>query len=449
MVSSAACGSADDATIAPPVKGVGSEGSGMWLRRNISRCRVFWFSFTWLQQVCAVSGLALVLSLTVPGAAVAGDAPPGEIAAAQKVNPDGWTSSKVCAECHQAIHAVWRQSLHSRSWTNGIFQAGYQRSLDAHGPEKSRVCLMCHTPTVRYGEDYAVKQELTAEGITCDFCHSVSAVDLNDASDPFRFTVGKTKYGPLRHAQSPAHEVVDSKLHQSSEFCAGCHEYRTSHGVSVLATYSEWKNSPYAKQGKQCQDCHMPLVPGRVVALDVKQDAGKEVNLHDVSGSHDIDRVRKAVTLELLGYEWLGDRVWVYIQVANEGSGHCFPTGMPKHRAVLEVELHDGATLVGRREIPFEIVMLDKDRRVLNSEHEMLVDAAYVRSDTRLKPTEKRMIDISFRDIEATKLALTARLTYAYPTETLVSENGEQRIEPVDMEFLIASRQNTIKPLGK
>ncbi len=400
--------------------------------------------------VTVVLAVAAVAWAAAPIAARADDAPlsGASAAAAKKVNPDGWTSSAVCGECHQAIHAVWRHSLHARSWSNGIFQAAYKRSVDTYGAEKSRACLMCHTPTVRHGKDYAVKQELTAEGVTCDFCHSVSAVELSDAADPFRLTVGKTKYGPLRHAQSPAHEVVDTKLHKNSEFCAGCHEYRNSNGIAVLATYSEWKNSSYAKRGKQCQDCHMPLVPGRVVALDVKHDRGNVVNLHDVSGSHDIDRVRSAVTLDLFGYEWLGDRVWVYIQVANNGSGHCFPTGLPMHRAVLEVEIHDGSKLVDRREIPFEIVMLDKNRRVLKREHEVFLDAAYIRSDTRLKPTEKRMIDISFRGIEATKLVLTARLTYAYSAETLVTENGEERIEPVEMEFLIASRQNTMKPLG-
>jgi len=437
---------------APRGEIVDSENNVMRLHRNVVAESALGIPSTVRcgPAVTLVLAITVVASVAAPNVGLAGDPPLSgdSAAAARKVNPDGWTSSAVCGECHQAIHAVWRHSLHARSWSNGIFQAGYKRSLDAHGAEKSRACLMCHTPTVRHGEDYAVKQEITAEGITCDFCHSVSAIELGDGADPFRLAVGKTKYGPLRHAQSPAHEIVDTKLHKNSEFCAGCHEYRTSNGIAVLATYSEWKSSPYAKRGQQCQDCHMPLVPGRVVALDVKQDSGKVVNLHDVSGSHDIDRVRKAVTLELFGYEWLGDRIWVYIQVANEGSGHCFPTGLPMHRALLEVEIHDGSTLVDRREIPFEIVMLDSDRRVLKREHEVFLNAAYIRSDTRLKPAEKRMIDISFRSIEATKLVLTAKLTYAYSTETLVSENGEQRIEPVEMEFLIASRQNTMKPLG-
>ena len=366
-----------------------------------------------------------------------------------QVNPDGWTSSEVCGHCHQAIHAVWRPSLHSKAWSNGVFQAAYRRSIESYGAEKSRACLSCHTPTVRHGGDYAVKEPVTAEGVTCDFCHSVKSVDLSAQGDPIRLTIGKTKYGPLLHAQSPAHEIINSQLHTRSEFCAACHEYQNPNGVKVLGTYSEWKDSSYAKLGKQCQDCHMPLVPGRVVAMDVKGDTPTSVNLHNISGSHDIERVRKAVTLNLAGYEWLGDRVWVHVKVANEGSGHCFPTGLPIHRAVLIVTLRDAAKLVGRREIPFEVVMLDKTGRPLRREHEVLMEAARVRSDTRLKPNEVRTLEISFRDIKASRLVATAELYYEYSTETLVSDDQGERIEPVKMKFLVASRQSSMKPLGR
>lgn len=361
------------------------------------------------------------------------------------VNKDDWTSSAICGECHQAIHAVWQQSLHSKAWSNGVFQAAYRRARDAYGPPQARLCLSCHAPTVRHSKDFEVAESITAEGVTCDFCHSITAVDLDDRTDTLRVSVGKAKYGPLRHAQSPAHEIVNSPLHERSELCAGCHEYRNANGVTVLGTYSEWKSSSYAKLGKQCQDCHMPLVPGRVVALGVKKDTMESVNLHNISGSHDIERVRSAVTMELTGHERIGDRVWVYIKITNVGSGHCFPTGLPMHRAVLEVTLRDGATTVGRREIPFEIVMLDKSGRPLRREHEVFVEAARIRSDTRLKPNEARTIDVTFRDVKASRLAVTATLYYEYSTETLIEDKEGPRFEPVTMKFLVVSRQKTIK----
>jgi len=366
-----------------------------------------------------------------------------------KINPDGWTSSAVCGECHQAIHAVWQHSLHANSWTNGVFQAAFRQSREIYGEERSRFCFSCHAPTVRHGDDYAVKESITKEGIACDFCHSIQAVDLADPADPVRLTVGKTKYGPLRHAQSPAHQIVDSELFKRSEFCGICHEYKNSHGVTVLGTFSEWKSSSYAKRGMQCQDCHMPLVPGRTVALEVKSESTGMVNLHDVSGSHDIERVRKAITMELAGYEWLGEKVWLYVKVSNVGSGHCFPTGIPMHRAVLEVVLRNAGEEIARREIPFEVIMLDQNGQPLLREHEVLVSAAKIARDTRLKPDEVRVIDIPFRDVKASRLVVTATLSYVYSTAALVVDDKGERIEPVEMKFLVASREQSMKPLGR
>lgn len=365
-----------------------------------------------------------------------------------KLNPDDWTSSAVCAECHQSIYAVWRESLHAKAWSNGVFQAAYRRAIDEFGSEKSRACLSCHTPTVRHTHDYAVEDQLTKEGITCDFCHSVHEVDLSDTSDPIRWTIGKTKYGPLRHAQSPVHQIVNSELHKRSEFCGSCHDYTNTNGLKVLGTYSEWRQSTYAKRGQHCQDCHMPLVPGRVVALDVKPNAPTSVNLHNISGSHDLERVRGAIDLEIAGYDWIGDRVWLFLRVSNEGSGHCFPTGMPMHRGVLEVTLRKGAEVVAHREIPFEAVMVDEKGRVLTREHEILMKAVRVRSDSRLKPGEKRLIDLNFPDITGRQLAAAATLYYQYATETRVSDAQGVRIEPVEMKFLVASREKTIRKPG-
>lgn len=366
-----------------------------------------------------------------------------------QINPDGWTSSAICGECHQAIHAVWRQSLHANSWTNGVFQAALRRTKETAGEDKSRLCFSCHAPTVRKTNDYAAQEPITKEGITCDFCHSIHAVELADSADPIRFTVGKTKYGPLRHAQSPAHQIVNSDLFKRSEFCASCHEYKSPQGVTVLGTFSEWKGSSYAERGTQCQDCHMPLIPGRTVALNVKSESDGMVNLHNISGSHDIERVRKAITMDIVGHEWLEEKAWVYVRVANKGSGHCFPTGLPMHRAVLEVTLRKAGEVVDYREIPFEVVMLDESGRPLRREHEVFTMAAKVRSDTRLRPNEERVVDIPFRNLKASRLVVTATLYYEYSTEALVSDEKGERIEPVEMKFLLASKEYPMKPLGR
>lgn len=364
-----------------------------------------------------------------------------------QINPEGFDSATLCSECHQAIHAVWQQSLHSKAWTDPVFQAGYKRTIESFGAKEAQVCLSCHAPTVRHTKDYAVEQPLTAEGVTCDFCHSVREVVLDDPSDPIRLDVGTVKYGPLRKAQSDAHKVSNSPLHTRSEFCAACHEYRNPNGVLVLGTYSEWKAGPYAKRGVQCQDCHMPLVPGRVVAANVKDKTNGMVNLHDVSGSHDLEQVRKAVTLKLINTDWMGDLVWVNLEVANVGSGHCFPTGLPMHKSVLEITLRDGGREIARREIPFSVTLVDKNGRQITREHEAFMSAVRVRLDTRIKPEEVRPVEVTFRNIKSSRrLVLSARLFYQYTTETLRKKDGQEVFEPVEMKFLLASAQKTLKP---
>jgi cytochrome c5 len=57
-------------------------------------------------------------------------------------------------------------------------------------------------------------------------------------------------------SKTDAHASAYSGLHTKSEFCEGCHDFSIN-GVPISQTYTEWKEGPYAAEGKQCQDCHM------------------------------------------------------------------------------------------------------------------------------------------------------------------------------------------------
>jgi hypothetical protein len=359
---------------------------------------------------------------------------------AQEVSPSTFTSAEVCGECHEAIHAVWQESMHSRAFRNGVFQAAYRAAREEYSDERSRLCLNCHAPTTRKTRDYEARNPITSQGVTCDFCHSIRKVEFDGAAKHVELDVGRTKYGPLKHAQSPAHNVVDSELHRRSELCATCHEFRNEHGVPILETYSEWKAGPYAKEGKQCQDCHMPLVSGRVVVPGLVDTQRDGVNLHNISGSHDIERVRKAVTMKILGAAWVGeDTVAVRVSVANVGSGHRFPTGLPLHRAVLEVRLRDRGRLVAWRTVEFEKVLANRWRTPIKQEAGMFLDARSILSDTRLKPKEDRTVSVTFENVAAREAEIDARLSYEYSTHTIKVTDGVESIAPVEMKILLAS----------
>ena len=67
-----------------------------------------------------------------------------------------------------------------------------------------------------------------------------------------------TAFPPEEGCGEGFHECVESPLHLTSELCASCHQvfhYETH--TPLEATYTEWKNGPYAVNNIHCQDCHM------------------------------------------------------------------------------------------------------------------------------------------------------------------------------------------------
>ena len=112
-------------------------------------------------------------------------------------------------------------------------------------------------------------------------------------------TFAPVKSGPWKDSVSTAHAVAYSPLHTSSTLCASCHEYKNALGFPVLTTYSEWTNSGYAKEGKQCQSCHMYQVAGDVVDPREARIQHSQVNLHQMPGSHSLQQLTRAVKAHL------------------------------------------------------------------------------------------------------------------------------------------------------
>ncbi len=108
-----------------------------------------------------------------------------------------FTSARQCGTCHRDIYAAWRGSQHARAAENPIFRESYEEAAKIAGDAVARLCFMCHAPTVVLTSDYALAQEVTREGVTCDFCHSLTGTDLERREHPFLLDVGATKYGPF------------------------------------------------------------------------------------------------------------------------------------------------------------------------------------------------------------------------------------------------------------
>jgi cytochrome c554/c'-like protein len=340
----------------------------------------------------------LLLSVLLPGSVLLAQAPermtPRKVKElAEQINPHGYTSHDVCGACHQDIHNAWEDSAHARAVSNPGFQEDLARSVARHGGEAKKLCLSCHAPTTRFTGATDPKDPLVMEGVGCDFCHTVKAVNLSGREDPFQTTPGPLKYGPFAYAPSPAHPTVFSLLHRNSPLlCAGCHEFRTPNGFPALTTYTEWKAGPYPAQGVSCQDCHMALVMGETARKEVKtrqQGTYRFINLHRLVGGGSLGQLRLALDLKLVTAEVRGDEGHVAAQISNTAAGHKVPTGLPSKRLVLTVRgLSANGEETSAESRIYERQVIDKRGAPIHSDGELFFAAAKVVSDNRLAPGE-------------------------------------------------------------
>jgi hypothetical protein len=347
-----------------------------------------------------------------------------------------YASAQACAKCHKAIHAYWSDSQHSRSASRPAFLQAVSAAVEA-APDKEgvrRSCVWCHAPTALVTGDYELKQAITREGVSCDFCHTVVDVDLGRAGHPFGLEPGEVKRGPLEYAKSPSHKTAYSSLHKASPLlCAACHEHTNALGVAVLSTYSEWKAGPYPERGQTCQECHMPLVPGKTVAEGL-QSTQRRINLHRLGGGGAVSGVQSGLQLRIGSLDLGSESAGVEVVVTNKGVGHSAPGGLSTKSLVLAVGVDTGSPeLMYRRERVYQRELKDAEGRTLAGPTEMFLRAASVGEDTRLKPKEARVERFTVALPKGWR-AIVARLEYrdasdakAGPKTTLVFEERRER----------------------
>ena len=329
----------------------------------------------------------------------------------RQINAQGYTSAMVCGSCHVDIYDSWKKSLHAFSLTDPVFDAAFMFAIRDAGDEARRLCLRCHAPLTIANGDFELREGVTREGVTCDFCHTVVAVHLDNSEKPFSLEPGVVKRSVLRNAASPAHQVAYSQLHETAEFCGACHNYVAPNGARIMTTYDEWRAGPYAREGKPCQDCHMVRRVGQVVSADVKEGSGKHIHLHDLI--HDTDQLRSALTAQVLSATRTGENLAVEVAVENIGSGHMVPTGVPSREVVLTVEVESGRRLA-TQERRYHKVVVDKDGTVLRRDFEALLRGAAVIADNRIAPREKRVERFIFAVPDRGPLKVRATLSYEY-----------------------------------
>jgi hypothetical protein len=322
-------------------------------------------------------------------------------------------SAELCGRCHRGIHEAWKTSSHAQAMESRLFQDALALAEGDFGVEARKTCLECHAPIAVKIGDLRLEKKVSWEGVTCDYCHSVREVSLDGPVPKVVVTFVPVKSGPWKDSVSTGHGVAYSPLHTSSKLCASCHEYKNALGFPVLTTYSEWKDSSYAKEGKQCQTCHMYRVAGDVVDPRLSRAQHAQVNLHQMPGSHSLPQLTRAVKAQLFARRE-GGGVQVRIDLINQLAGHSFPTGSPLRQLVLKVSADSYGGQKFHEERVLTRKVADQHGTVLGREHFVFLKASKVVSDTRLAPGEKRSETFSFPIPAGTRVQVNATLIYVY-----------------------------------
>jgi hypothetical protein len=322
---------------------------------------------TALAEVSAMSGLETSLSeedLSALGALLSGEPP--------KEEKYKYITPEACQTCHQGHVSQWRRSLHALAHTEPVYDVYFIKASMDSDQELETFCASCHTPIgvfngsipfprpVRKPGDTKVSP-VESDGVQCDFCHIIDGVkELKNSG--YTVKPSRTKFGPYKDSVSSFHDTEFSALHKSSDLCGTCHNVNHPvNGIVLEATYTEWKNSPYAKEGITCQDCHMTsgLVkrteqPGKAALGGPERDhvsehffVGPNLLYAEAPGAEELKKLSEKL-LKSAGKVEIGDPkkteagFSISVKVTNTGAGHYLPTGVTEIRQLwLEIKVTD------------------------------------------------------------------------------------------------------------
>ena len=182
-------------------------------------------------------------------------------------------SARQCAACHPKQFEEWSRSMHAYSMQSPVFEAFNLTLQERTGGTIGTFCSRCHTHIgTALGENGSMRtvnrSRISREGVTCITCHRRPAKHYKSsgrvAVQPGQL-LDTCIYGPFEHAVSKqlnSHPSAKQPYLKSSQFCGECHDVFSPSGVRLEEAFSEWQNSPAAKSGITCQQCHMGPVQG-------------------------------------------------------------------------------------------------------------------------------------------------------------------------------------------
>ncbi|MEO1937902.1 MAG: multiheme c-type cytochrome [Sulfurimonas sp.] len=324
----------------------------------------------------------------------------------ERYHNNEWRNSVTCKVCHSEIFNEWADSNHRHLADSNPY---YMVMENLAGMDKGEAfrewCMGCHNPSAvttkqtktthfmrensmpdplfvqgsaHLIEEYKQHRKRLEQGVSCIACHRMSDVK-EQGNSSYRLSLHKRKRYLFGDATSGMKLWLNEKLinanpkvhkkgymqasYQESRYCASCHNEFLPHSKKmVVATYDEWRDSPYnnqqnQKEHKSCQDCHMSYIKdGRFVGKSGRSTKGgvykKQIKTHYFSGAnhflvglkskeHEAQSIALLKTAAKLDAKIVDNRL--FVGVTNVGAGHHLPTGAADFRELwLHVTVRDG-----------------------------------------------------------------------------------------------------------
>lgn len=197
-------------------------------------------------------------------------------------------SANECKSCHPKHYKEWSVSQHAYAQLSPVYMAMQKTVNSLTSSTNGDFCIRCHTAVgMILGESPFManldRHPTSREGITCIVCHRMD-LPYGKVSGRVALVEGTLQapvYGPMgnKNLQQALDDNPFSlkegesgrKVHlkvghfpriSDSGFCGTCHDVNLFNGFRLEEAFAEYKNSPAAKKGISCQDCHMGKIQG-------------------------------------------------------------------------------------------------------------------------------------------------------------------------------------------
>ncbi|MFQ5498150.1 MAG: multiheme c-type cytochrome [Candidatus Zixiibacteriota bacterium] len=263
-----------------------------------------------------------------------------------------FSPAESCMTCHPDQYDQWSGSRHAYSVQDPLWMAINVAGQSAYVNALDQACMPCHArigsmsgETPWGGFDVADMSPVSAEGIGCDLCHSISSIHGLE-NGRYDLNPGEVKYGTIDNPVSTtAHKQEYNSLYPSGEYCGSCHDFVLSNGFPLEAVFREWRDGGLAMTGKTCNDCHMTTYVGKAAT----QGPDRIVHRHDFIGADVVltefpnkpeqlaavtEMLQNALTVQfgIPDSVTAGSAMEISATVTNDKTGHAVPSGVPFNR---------------------------------------------------------------------------------------------------------------------